>query len=228
MPYAAAFVALSVACVAVAWPAWLAVGWPAAFPLYAALSSASLAAAYAGAGAGLVLKRADGRLSAGSWLLFDPYLLFNGLAFAAYRLASREPATCRVSAKLWLGRRLSAGESAAGGWVSVLDLAAEFAEAPPLRRLPDYLSLPVLDGAAPTAAQLRRAVAWLAATDGPAYVHYALGHGRSACVVVAFWLAAGEVGTVAEGERRLRALRPGVRLNPAQRRALQEFAPARM
>lgn len=214
--YALTFLILSVACAGAAWS----VGWAAAPPGYAAVSFAALGAAYAGSGPGLLLKRADGRRGVAAWLLFAPYFALNGLTFAAYRRRSREPAVTQVSADLSFGRRLTASECPAVGWAGVLDLAGEFAEVEPLRRSPGYLSLPVLDGTAPTPAQLRQALAWRADITGPVYVHCALGHGRSACVVVAFWLAAGEVATVVEGVSRLRAVRPGARLNRAQRRRL--------
>lgn len=218
--YALTFLTLALACTGVAWS----VGWVAAPLGYAAVSFAALGVAYAGAGPGLLLKRADGRRGVSAWLLLGPYFALNGLTFAAYRRLSREPAVTRVSADLSFGRRLTAAESLAecpaGGWAGVLDLAAEFAEVGPLRQSPGYRSLSVLDGTAPTPAQLREALAWRAAITGPVYVHCALGHGRSAWVVVAFWLATGEVPTVADGLRRLREVRPGARLNRTQRRGL--------
>ena len=123
------------------------------------------------------------------------------------------------------GRRLSAREARAAGWVSVLDLACEFAATRPLRKLAGYRSLPVLDGTAPTGEQLRSAVAWLteAVKAGPVYVHCALGHGRSACAVIAYLLSVGSVGTVAEGVAVVRSLRPAVRLQRAQRWRLDRF-----
>lgn len=68
---------------------------------------------------------------------------------------------------------------------------------------------------------------WLseAVGSGPVYVHCALGHGRSACVVVAYLLSTGAVGTVAEGIRLLKSLRPGVRLHPPQLQRLRRFEP---
>jgi protein-tyrosine phosphatase len=108
--------------------------------------------------------------------------------------------------------------------VSVLDLAGEF----PAARVPSrYRSLPVLDATAPSEEELRSATAWVAeaVAAGPVYVLCALGHGRSACVVIAYLLSVGSVGTVAEGVRLLRSLRPGVRLHPPQRRLLRRFEP---
>jgi protein-tyrosine phosphatase len=90
-----------------------------------------------------------------------------------------------------------------------------------------YQSLPILDATAPKEEQLRWAVEWIAeqAAAGPVYVHCALGHGRSACVVIAYLLATGAVRSIAEGVRQLRALRPGVRLQPCQWERLRAFEP---
>jgi hypothetical protein len=220
--YTLTFLVLAVACIIAALAAWDVVGWAAVFPLYAAVSFALLAAAYAGAGPRLLLKRPTGRRSPLGWLLFAPYFLLNGLTFGLYRLLSREPAYVQVAPNLSFGRRLSAREHQVGGWASVLDLAGEF----PAAWVPaGYRSLPVLDASAPTEAELRSAVAWVAEAvgSGPTYVHCALGHGRSACVVIAYLLSVGAVGTVAEGVRLLRSLRPGVRLHPPQVWLLRRF-----
>jgi protein-tyrosine phosphatase len=111
--------------------------------------------------------------------------------------------------------------------VGVLDLAGEFPAARPHRELPGYWSLPVLDATAPTEQELRSAVTWVAEAvkSGSVYVHCALGHGRSACVVIAYLLSIGAVGTVAEGVLLLQSLRPGVRLHPTQLRLLRRFEP---
>jgi hypothetical protein len=220
-------VLLSSACVAVALATWDSLGWAVVLPLYAALSFGLLAAAYAGAGPRLLFKRASGRRFILGWLLFSPYFLLNAVTFGLYRLLSREPPYVQVAPNLFFGRRLSAREAEAVGWASVLDLAAEFPAAWWERACPRYRSLPVLDATAPTDEQLRSAAVWIAdgVAVGPVYVHCALGHGRSACVVIAYLLSVGSVGTAAEGVRLLRSLRPGVRLHPAQLSVLRRFEP---
>ena len=158
-------------------------------------------------------------------MLFGPHILLNTAAIRLYCLVSKEPSITQVTPTLFFGRRLLARECLTGQWIGVLDLAAEFTEARPFRELVGYRSMPVLDGTCPTEEQLRSAVVWLNSTlvTGPVYVHCALGHGRSACVVIAFLLSMGEVNTVESGEQRLRILRPGVRLNGTQRHGLQVF-----
>ena len=225
MRYRATFAALALTSAAASLAARDALGWAAsAIALYCALSLAALSAAYAGAGPRLLFKRPSGRRAPLGWLLLAPYLLLTAATFSLYRLLSREPAFARVAPGLYFGRRLSAGESRAAGWVGVLDLAGELAAAwvPPR-----YRSLPVLDATAPSETELRSAVAWVrqSLAAGPVYVHCALGHGRSACVVVGYLLSIGSVSTVAEGVGLVRSLRPGVRLCPAQLRLLCRFEP---
>lgn len=228
--YSLAFLILAATCASAGLAAWDVADLVAvAFPFFSALVSFGLlAVAYAGAGPGLFLKRADGRRSPAGWVLFAPYFLLNAVTFALYRAFSREPAWVRVAPNLFFGRRLSAREAEEAGdagWVGVLDLAGEFAEVRPLRGVSNYLSLPMLDGVAPGGEKLRRAVEWLtrALEAGPVYVHCALGHGRSGCVVIAYLLSAGLAGTVGEGARLLRGLRSGVRLSAAQRRRVRAF-----
>lgn len=219
------FLVLAIGCVVSADAASEIAGWLAGAFLYAAFSFLLLAVAYAGVGPGLLRKRASGRRSVWAWLMFGPYILLNHIAFGFYRRLSRESASALVVPNVFFGRRLLAHECDAGRWVGILDLAAEFEEVRPLRKLSGYLSMPVLDATAPTEAQLRSAIVWIANTlaAGPIYVHCALGHGRSACVVIAYLLSVGEVATAEEGEQRLQSLRPGVRLNSKQRQRLRTF-----
>jgi protein-tyrosine phosphatase len=220
--YSLTFAVLSVACLA-AWQGGRGVvGWAALPCLCAAVSFMVLSVAYAGAGPRLLFKLASGRRSPWAWVLHWPYFLLNAVSFRSYRMLSREPAFVEVAPNLYLGRRLTNREAIRTPWNYVLDLAAEFAEARPLRIRPGYRSLPILDATAPTEAQLQSAVAWIRESEkaGPVYVHCALGHGRSACIVVAYLLSAGLVGTGSEGVKLVQSKRPGVRLNPAQRRRL--------
>jgi protein-tyrosine phosphatase len=225
--YSLTFLMLAVALVVIALNTWAYTARGAILLFYAATSFALLAVAYAGAGPGILLKRATGRRSVLSWLLFAPYFLLSAATFGLYRLLTREPAYVQVAPNLFFGRRLSASEAGAIGWVSVLDLAAEFPAARWERTRPAYRSLPVLDSAVPSEEELRSVAAWIgeSISPGPLYVHCALGHGRSACVVIAYLLSVGTVGTVAEGVQRLQSLRPGVRLNTSQVRLLRRFEP---
>jgi hypothetical protein len=194
----------------------------------AALSFLLVAGAYFGVGPRLLFKRTDGRRFAWAWFVHWPYF---GLTALSYRLAlvlSREMAYVRVAPNVFLGRRLTTREARwalAEGWVAVLDLAAEMPEPRPLRELTHYRSLPVLDATALSLEQLRAAVGWVQAraATGAVYVHCAMGHGRSALVVAAYLLAAGLAADSKAALKQLRELRPGVRLNRAQRKVLEAF-----
>lgn len=196
--------------------------------LYAAFSFGLLATAYAGLGAVLLLKARSGRMTLGSSVLFAPYLCLSEFLFRIYRSTNREAAFVEVCPNLFFGRRLTRSEADQGiklGWISVLDLAVEFSEVAALRELPGYFSLPILDGTAPSPRQMDEAVDWIQRSKlrGSVYVHCALGHGRSACMIVAYLISTNEVSTAGEGEAFLRGLRHGVRLNSAQSKAIDAY-----
>jgi protein-tyrosine phosphatase len=225
LKYSVTFALLSLACLV----AWLVVrdllGWAVLPFLCTAVSFVLLSGAYAGAGPRLLFKSPSGRRSSWAWLLHWPYFVLNALTFASHRLLSREPPFVQVTPELYFGRRLTAREAASVPWNAVLDLAAEFAEVRPLRLRPGYRSMPILDATAPSLAELQSAVAWIRQSEkaGPVYVHCAFGHGRSACIVVGYLLSAGLVAAASEGQKLVQSKRPGVRLNPAQRRMLEEL-----
>ena len=216
---------LAAACVVSTLVAWDFIGWFGLVFLYVAFSFLLLAIAYAGAGPKLLLKRTSGRRSVVAWALFGPYFVLNAQTFGIYRLLTREPAWVQIAPNVFFGRRLSSCECEEIRWSHVLDLAAEFTECRQLRELTGYQSIPVLDATAPTEEQLRSAVEWMTTStaSGPIYVHCALGHGRSACVVIAYLLSTGVVATVADGVKLLRLLRAGIRLTPAQSQRLRAF-----
>jgi protein-tyrosine phosphatase len=114
----------------------------------------------------LLRKRADGRLSWWSWLLFWPYHLLSHLSYALYRLSPREDLFHEIQPGLFLGCRLREREAAhlaARRPCSVLDLTSEFSEAAAFRNAAAYLCLPLLDHTAPTVEQLRQGVAFITA-----------------------------------------------------------------
>jgi protein-tyrosine phosphatase len=133
-----------------------------------------------------------------------------------------------VAPNLWLGPRLneaSAREAVAGGVQAVLDLAAELPECRTFRELDHYRSLPILETRAPDYRELHEVIRWVNGFRalGPVYVHCALGHGRSATVVVGYLVLNGECTDWEVAEERLRALRPGVKIKPGQRAALERL-----
>lgn len=223
--YAVMFGSLAVGMIASGSSVFPLVHWLAILMFYTALSFAYMAAVYYEGTSTYLGKKPDGRLSIWSWIPLGPYFLANLVTFRLYRLFAHGPAYVEVIPQLYFGRRLSRREAQAGcllGWQGVLDLATEFTETRPLRMLPGYRSLPLLDATAPPAEKLTEAIAWLgsALRSGPVYVHCAFGHGRSACLVIGYLLSLGVVKSVAEGETLLRSMRHGVVLNADQRTVL--------
>ena len=181
-----------------------------------------VAAAYIWNRPGLLFKRPDGNRPWWAWLLLWPYFGLVWLALWSYsRIDCRSPST-EVAPGLWLSRRLTGGEARRSGisWAAVIDMAAEFSRTP----LPAaaYLSLPVLDGTPPTIEQPQTAVEWLTAhrAKGPLLVHCALGHGRSASVIIAWLMSNGQAADVPSALAQLQRVRPGVGLNRSQAKRL--------
>lgn len=196
--------------------------------LYPALSFLVLGLAYAGIGPFVYGKRPNGTRSwlGQAWSL--PFSLSSDLVWWITISTLRSPAIGQVSENLYIGRRLTARDAVAireAGFQSCLDLTAESPETALLRILPDYFCLPMLDGTAPTPDQLSAAVEWLdkAIRRGPVYVHCALGHGRTGTIVAAYLLASGTDTDIDAALNRLRQSRSTLSINPAQRKALQQF-----
>jgi protein-tyrosine phosphatase len=112
--------------------------------------------------------------------------------------------------------------------VLVADLTSEFAAARDIvRGSAAYRSLPTLDAAAPPNPRVfDDLVRALAGASAPVYVHCALGHGRSALVVAAVLVARGLANDAARAEALIKAARPGVGLNKAQRAFLSKWCAA--
>lgn len=204
-------------------------GWSLVFA-YPAITFALLSVAYARSEPKLLGKRYDGRRRWVSRLLFAPYLLLTRFSFLMYKFTKRHVAVCEVLPGLLLGRRLNGVEAKSFIGLAVLDLASEFTETRAFRTGEHYLSLPVLDATPPTADQFTQAVGWIAEQlpHRTVLVHCALGHGRSASLVIAYLLHSGSVASVRDGLRLVRGLRPGVGLSPPQRRALEAWHAARI
>jgi protein-tyrosine phosphatase/membrane-associated phospholipid phosphatase len=204
-------------------------GWPwGLFLLWPAAGLGIVAGAYFGIGPG-AYRKAGGRLPLSTRFVLAPVLLGQHLSLAYYRRRCR--AWDEVMRGVLIGRRLTEAEAAAAvrqGVTAVLDLTAELAEAEAYRAT-RYHNLPLLDLTAPTQAQLREAVAVIAAeaARGTVYLHCKIGYSRSAAVAGAYLLATGEAATAEEAVERLRRVRPSIVVRPEAMAALRAFARTR-
>ena len=191
--------------------------WPGA-------SLAILAWTYLAAGPAVFRKR-NGRLPLSIHAVLWPYLVILRLALICHK--QREMQSSEVVPGVLVGRQLNRREAAVlvkGGITAALDLTAEFTETYPLRSI-SYLSIPILDLTPPSKEQLESSVAFLRehAGHGRVYVHCAWGYSRSACVVAAYLLATGQVGSVREAISKIEAVRPHIIMDDTHVKALQMF-----
>jgi protein-tyrosine phosphatase len=197
--------------------AWL-LAWP-------ALSFALVAAAYAGLGARVFGKRSDGTVDLLHRLALLPFLMLVTVVWHGLRICSREPAWCELVPGILIGRRLLAGELPAAVEL-VVDLTVEF----PGRlagRTVAYRSLPTLDAGLSDPAEFRALVEEVSASSKTVFIHCAQGHGRTGTFAAALLMTRGLASGPDEALAMLQRVRPGIRLKPAQRRALARFAPRR-
>lgn len=155
--------------------------------------------------------------SRGGLLILAPFTLF---AAAIARIAQALGVTERseVAPSLWVGGwpRTSSATGAQ------LDCTSEL----PRRGRSDlYLCTPMLDGIVPEQATLRRAI--IQARDWrregrTVLVHCAYGHGRSVAVACAVMVLDGDASDTMDALRRIRAHRRGARMEPAQKRAVDD------
>ena len=192
--------------------AWL-LAWP-------AVSFLTVAVAYLGAGPRLIGKRASGTIAAWAMVLHLPYFALTWGVWHLQRWLSRAEPAHEVVPGVWVGRRPLPWELP-GAVTLFVDLTGEFVELAGVRVGRTYICLPTLDAMAPRPADLRRAVETVAKWDGPVYIHCAAGHGRTGMFAAAVLVARGLAPDVPAAVRMLRAVRTGIRLNPAQRRCVE-------
>jgi protein-tyrosine phosphatase len=195
--------------------------------IWIAISLAIVAAAYALDWPQLFMKRRDGSQPLLAWLLFWPYFSLARVSLLGYRWWNRkEMVAAEASPGLWFARRPTKREMRnwQGRWSAVLDLAAEFPRVAPAGVA--YLSVPMLDGAAPPEAQVMQAVGWVREQlkGGNVLVHCALGHGRTGSVVLTFLLMEGHVAEAEAGVAQLRSLRGTFGMSDAQKAAAVRYA----
>lgn len=227
--YSLTFLALAVLVVTTAVINRPLLGWGLWILIYFASNLVLVSIAYAGLGPSLFGKSRCGILPWHRKVLLAPYFLLNEVSFQLFRLKSSEPAIGEAASNLHFGRRLTASEGRQlardHGWQGVLDLTCEFSEVFPLRQLANYRSVPVLDATPPDAVRIAESVSWISehVAKHPIYVHCALGHGRTATIVIAYLVKTGEAASIDEALKKLVSLRAGVDLHPSQRATLVQF-----
>ncbi|RWH61693.1 MAG: phosphatase PAP2 family protein, partial [Mesorhizobium sp.] len=169
--------------------------------LWPSLALAIVAFAYAGAGAKVFQKTADGRVSLASRILLWPYRL--GARVNVWAWTRKLPPVVPVSDGVFLGRFPNAAE--ADGFGTVIDLAAE------LERPGDapgrWQSFGMLDLLSPPADTLDQAVAAIepARRHGTVLICCALGFQRSATVIAGWLVASGRSHTPSQARKQLAA-----------------------
>jgi len=197
--------------------------------LWAALDGAWLAVAYGGVGPRALGKRATGSLPAWALVPLAPYVIANHLALHAVRLSKESAKFAEIAPGLYLGPWPSRSDRAAleaVGVRAVLDLTCEFGASEFVTRLDGYRVLRLLDATSPSPAQIADCVAWCRGQmrRGSVYVHCAAGKGRSATVVAALVIDLGLARDPESAVAYVRARRRSIRLNAAQRAALDAWA----
>ena len=193
--------------------------------LWPALGLLWVAAGYFFLGARVFSKQAkQGRLPLPSLLVNAPYLLTTWFIWHLTWLVRREDKHNHIAANLWLGRRPLHLDELPDSIRLVVDVTSEFNEVRAFVTEREYRCLPMLDGSICRDGQaLADLCAELVDFDGDIYIHCAMGHGRSASVLAMVLVRKGLASSVPEAVRMMRAQRPRVVLNRAQRRMIEQL-----
>jgi len=208
---------------------WLAlVWWPwMSILLWPAVALGIVALAYNWLGPA-VFRKKEGRLPFTSRLVLAPYLMGQYLSLLHYRRQCK--GWNKLTPNVWIGRKLTdaeAWELRRQGVTAVLDLTAEFPEAPAFLDV-NYCNIPVLDLTRLNADHLQRSVQFIAEhqRNGIVYVHCKVGYSRTAAAAGAYLISSGLAENAAQAVAMLRAVRPTIVIRPESHAALSEFRPA--
>ena len=167
-------------------------------------------------------KRIDGSMDWRRVLLLFPYLAATGFLWYAQKTLTQEPVYSQIAPGLWLGRRCFAHELPPGVEL-VVDLTAEFTEPRQVREGRPYICIPTLDASVPSLEAFQKLIQRIVDFEGQIYIHCALGHGRSATVVIAVLAARGNARSLDQAEQMVKLARPSIGINAAQRHLLQQW-----
>ncbi|GAC1474038.1 MAG: hypothetical protein NVSMB9_23700 [Isosphaeraceae bacterium] len=206
-----------------------------ALEVYLALSSLSVSALYVLNRAGFVVERGDWPRSLMTLVasILLPYRLVACLTSRSLAVFDPMDLLHPIAPGLFVGRRPYDGDRAAlaaAGVTAVLNLCAE---SPGLVRLIGgeneslaALSIPVLDGAAPSPRQFRAALDWVTQRHAQGHsilIHCAQGRGRSVTVAAAALCELGFATGSDESIKRITLARPRARISRNQRNALEHW-----
>jgi protein-tyrosine phosphatase len=197
-------------------------GWGWLF-LWPGLSATLVGAGYAGLGARVFGKRADGRFSFWAIVLHMPYLLITLGVWYLIRWTIPESSADEIAPGIWVARRPLHGEIPSTVRC-VVDVTAEFWVGRRVRDGRDYLCFPTLDGHVCDDCAFAQAAKRIADFEGPVLIHCAQGHGRSAALAAAVLIARGLADDPEQAEAILIAARPGIALKPRQRQLVRRVA----
>ncbi|MBP0021170.1 MAG: dual specificity protein phosphatase family protein [Cyanobacteria bacterium SBLK] len=178
---------------------------------------------YLGLGAQMLGKRSRGQIAIVHLIFLMPYFLFTWMIWRMQTFLSQEEACTEIIPGIWLGRRISSAKELPNNIDLVVDLTAEFSEPRDIRSGRHYICVPILDGFIPRDRIFNTFIHNLSSQKGNIYIHCALGHGRSAMVMVALLKAKGKANTIEEAEDLISNLRPHIRLNYPQKQLLKRF-----
>ncbi|OGQ79806.1 MAG: hypothetical protein A2289_01975 [Deltaproteobacteria bacterium RIFOXYA12_FULL_58_15] len=189
-------------------------GWP-------ALSMLLLGVGYARGDARVFGKQPDGTRAWYGTVVMAPYLIIVWLVWKILRWTRREDCCNEVLPGAFIGRRAGTAELPDRTEL-IVDLTAELWESPGVRQNRDYICLPILDGAAPTAAELIALITRLVNEKRILYIHCAEGHGRAAMTAVALMIARGQADSVDQAILLAKQKRPQIHLSRPQKALIEK------
>jgi hypothetical protein len=153
-----------------------------------------------------------------------PFLLATWIVWRIQTTILAEPIWNEVVPGLWVGRRCR-WRQLPPGVTSIIDCTAGFPSDGVSRRTMRWLSLPILDGCAPTWGDCLQAFKFIDQESNPAlFVCCAQGHGRSVTLAAVLLMKWGLAATAREAFEMIKRHRPGASLNGEQWTFLEQAA----
>eukprot|EP00873_Tetraselmis_striata_P024639 jgi/Tetstr1/444903/TSEL_003354.t1 len=177
---------------------------------------------FAGHTTGLLGKTPRGGFRWWSYPVWWPYHLGLTLKLAVQQSVQSEDIYNPVGKGWYIGSWPRLPEHLPPGEVAVLDCTCELAK----KHDKPYLCLPTWDCQGPSSELISLGMAWAADQQRrgrEVLVHCAHGHGRSCTVLCAALINEGVVSNIDEALAYVQRTRPKAKLNPSQRRALEQW-----